>query len=468
MDDTIVAISTAAGSAARAIVRLSGSDAVRLGARVFEPTTGCLEQIGGFRSADGLVRAKPGRIELPCRAYVFRAPRSYTRQDVVELHIPGPAAASTSLASVLIDAGARQALPGEFTARAFLSGRIDLSEAEAVADVVCAADDAKLRSAIAAMGGQVHRFCRQAAGSIADILAGVEASIDLSSEDIVLDTPADLAERLDGLACRLRSIAAEATEIPETTEQPHVVLAGRVNVGKSSLLNAISGTDRAITSALAGTTRDVLSAPVRLDDGSAFILQDAAGFGRAETLLDEATNTAARRAVAAADLVLFVADLTDRAIQKDRQLLDQVRSANRRAPMLLVANKLDLLDKAELQHRLAEVEGLSSMTALGTSAVTGTGLGRLRDVIGERLGLSAGRSGDALGLHDRQRRCLIAAAAGAQRACSLVMEAGEVADCAELVAVELRESLGELSAISGEIVTEDILGRIFSRFCVGK
>lgn len=176
-DETIVAISTPAGSAGRAIVRLSGPEAVELSQQVFQLATGRLTEMGGFRAADGLLAIGSSDIELPCRVYVFRAPRSFTREDVVELHVP---AAAASLTSELIEAGARQAEPGEFTARAFFSGRIDLSAAEAVADVVDAADDAQLRSAMAALGGNIWRLCERAASEIADTLASVEASIDLA------------------------------------------------------------------------------------------------------------------------------------------------------------------------------------------------------------------------------------------------------------------------------------------------
>ncbi|MCK4602511.1 MAG: 50S ribosome-binding GTPase, partial [Phycisphaerae bacterium] len=273
-DDTIVAISTAAGSAARAIVRLSGTEAFRIAETTFIAEAGPLSNVGGFRTADGLVRIAPYGIELPARAYVFRAPRSYTRQDVVELHLPGVPAAATGLLAALIDAGARQAAPGEFTEWAFLAGRIDLSAAEAVADIVDAAGDAQQRSAIAALGGRVFRLCEDAASQIAECLATVEASIDLAEEDISLASPAELSRQLEELSGGLGRIAAEAADMSETRHRPYVVIAGRPNVGKSSLLNALTGVDRAIVSALAGTTRDVLSATMTLGDGAAVVGQD--------------------------------------------------------------------------------------------------------------------------------------------------------------------------------------------------
>ena len=467
-DETIVAISTASGSAARAIVRLSGPGAFGLAGGVWLSALGRLADMGGFRAADGRVRLAARGIELPAKAYVFRRPRSYTRQDVVELHVPGAGAAATALAAALIDASARQAEPGECTARAVFAGRIDLSQAEAVADVIDAAGDAQLRSAMAALGGRVFRLCGAAAGQVADALATVEASIDLAGEGITLSEPVELAGFLGDIQAELRSVARQAADMPETADRPHVAIAGRTNVGKSSLLNALSGTDRAIVSALAGTTRDVLSAAAKLPDFPAVVLQDAAGFARLSDELTLAADDAAWQAVARADAVLFVADASAADPADDLALLQKVRDANCRAPMLLLVNKIDLLDASAASRRLRRLESLTQLSAIATSAVRGDGLGELRAALGEQLHLSACRGGEAMGLHERQRRCLLAASDALARAAEVLAGAEEIADVAELAAVELRACLVSLGAVSGQIVTEDILGRIFGRFCVGK
>ena len=469
--DTIVAISTAAGSAARGIVRLSGPDATGIASGVFEPAAGTLAEVPGFRAVDGLVRISPSGIELPARAYVFRAPRSYTRQDVIELHIPGPAAAATALMEALTQGGARAAGPGEFTARAFFAGRIDLSEAQAVADIIDAANDAQLRSAVATLGGRVHRLCAEATGRLADVLASVEASIDLAEQDLRFDSPGDLAQRLGELAGRLRTAADEAAGIPEAAQCPHVVLAGRPNVGKSSLLNTLSGTDRAIVTALAGTTRDVLSVSMDLAPNWPIVLQDAAGFAAASDPLAAAAHAAARQAVARADAILFVVDLTGTDFEADAALLAEVRAANRLAPLSLVANKADAAGQGRYGPTVAALRQLESTVgadAIATSAVTGQGLDNLRAAMADVLEISAGRSGEAMGLHERQKNCLLAAADAAGRAGDLLAGASDVADIAELAAVEMREALAQVGQISGQVATEDMLGRIFARFCVGK
>lgn len=483
-DDTIVAVSTAAGTGRRAIVRLSGPQAGALAEKVFaprvrgpsrDPAHG-LARMSGFRWTDGVVRVGSGAAELPARAYVFRKPRSYTRQDVVELHVPGSPAATASLVSRLVDAGARPAGPGEFTARAFFAGRIDLSQAEAVADIVNAADDAQLRSAMDALGGRVGRLCRQTAAKITDALAAVEASIDLADEHIELDRPGDLAERLEEIARETRAVADSAADTAETADRPRAVIAGRPNVGKSSLLNALTGTDRAIVSALAATTRDVLSASMTLGcpvsnaprAQVAVLVQDVAGFAEAPDSLAAAADSAARRAVAAADVILFVVDSGAKEFGPDRELLDEVRAANPRAPLMLLANKADLLAPDDAPAGIDDLAGPAGAAARAVSAVDGSGLEKLKADLAGLLGLSVDRPGDALGLHARQKRCLHACAAGVRRAAELLAPAAEVADVAELAAVELREALSQVGRISGQVVTEDVLGRIFERFCVGK
>ncbi|MFW6132323.1 MAG: tRNA modification GTPase [Planctomycetota bacterium] len=490
-DDTIVALSTAAGAAPRAIVRLSGPDAIALGESVLVRVPGSagqgpwrdrLDEVGGFRHVPACVALPEADASLPGRVYVFRAPRSYTRQDVVELHVPGCPAVTTALVEALVEAGARRAGPGEFTARAFFGGRIDLSQAEAVADVIDAADAAQARAAAGALRGRLHDLCSAAADEVADVLASVEASIDLAEEHIELDVPRRLAARLGRQERKLRQALAEAADMPETADRPRVVLAGRPNAGKSSLLNALSGVDRAIVSAMAGTTRDVLSAAGRISE-QAVVFQDAAGFAADSDTLGIAAGAAARRAVASADVVVLVEDATrgpGDTVPHDAAFLDELRATNPRAPLLVVINKIDLLDSAaSLSARPGDTGG-AGVRVLRTSATRGDGLDALRGALTEVLGLAAGRSGAGLGLHQRQRECLRAAADAMRRSRGLLVPSrpapgaataravGEVADVAELVAVELRAALAALAGVSGEVTTEDILGRIFARFCVGK
>jgi len=460
INHTIVAVSTAAGPAARAIVRLSGPEAVPTAEQVFAATGASLGDLGPFRCVDGLIHAGP-QLDLPGRAYVFRAPRSYTRQDVVELHLPGSPAVAAGLLDRLVGLGAAEAEPGEFTARAFFAGRIDLSAAEAVADVIHADDDAQRRAAVGAMNGRTHRLCGQAADAVTEALATVEASIDLAEENIQLDSPARLAGRLVEAATDLKRQSLQATDLPDEVRHVHVALVGLPNTGKSSLVNALTGCDRSIVSAMAGTTRDVLSAPLLLDD-TAVTLQDAAGLAADESGLSTHANSAARRAVAGADIVCLVID----AETLDGRLLDDVRMLNPTAPVLVLLNKVDTLPDADAAA--AKLAAETQLDVLCVSALRGDGLATVKSELSERLALGAGRSGGALGLHHRQKRCLLAAADAMSEAATRLAPCDDLADAAEWVAVDLRTALSELGQVSGEVVTDDILGNIFARFCVGK
>lgn len=453
----------------RAIIRLSGPESLPIAQKVFlisSPEV-TLEQLGGFRWCDGRVRLD-NHLELPARAYVFRTPRSYTRQDVVELHVPGSPSVAAGVLDTLLQFGARQAGPGEFTARAFFSGRIDLSRAQAVADVIDAADDVQLRSAMSVLGGRVHRLCQQAAAECTDVLALIEASIDMADEDLEFETTDVLARRIGSLASHLRDVASNACDVSETGDRPHVVIAGRPNVGKSSLMNRLTGTDRAIVSALAGTTRDVLSVTMDLLDGVAIELQDVAGFMAVSDTLEAAADSAARAAVSCADVVMLVVDHSSDDFVSDVLLLEEIRQANRRAEVLLLVNKVDLSPRDNIDALLAPLEEGMLQPTLRISSQTGEGLECLRKVLMDLLHLNVQRGGEALGLHARQKRCLLAAAEAADRAADMLGAVGQVIDVAELAAIEVRHVLAELGQISGQVVTEDILGRIFQRFCVGK
>ena len=461
VDRTIVALSSAAGAAARCLVRLTGPDAIEIAQHVFTGTAP-LAEMAGFTHQQGLVQTP--QFTLPARVYVFRRPRSYTRQDVIELHLPGNPLAATGVVDALLSAGAEPAGAGEFTARAFFSGRIDLSEAQAVADLINAADTAHLRSAVANLGGKVHRLCEGLAQRLCSELALIEAAIDLAEEDLTLDTPPAVAGRLAQVAREATSLASDAIDMPETTHQPVVVLAGKPNAGKSALLNALSGEDRAIVSALAGTTRDVLSAQMMLD-GVEIELLDAAGIGRTDDPLATSADSAARQAVARADILCFVADSADPDLAGNAELLAELRAINTRMPVLVLANKADLLATPD-----AAAQSLASLSedVLPTSAATSDGLPAVRDKLRDLLHLSASRPGELLGLHQRQKRHLLAAAEATTRAADPLARDTHLADRAELVAIDLRDALAQLGNISGQVVTDDVLSEIFSRFCVGK
>jgi len=495
-EDTIAAISSAVASSPRGIVRISGPDALSIADRLFRSESGRpLRDSAGFRRTFGYARLEPDGAEVPAEAYVFRAPRSYTRQDLVELHAPGSPVLLSMLLEHVIGLGARQAEPGEFTARAFFAGAMSLTQVEGVAAVVHARSDAQLAAAQQLLQGVLSERAGALQDRLADLLALVEADIDFAEEAIEFLAPVELLERLDELRDSIDRLMRSSISAERLQTLPRVALAGPPNAGKSTLLNRLSGLDRAICSPLPGTTRDVLTAPMRMPHAEALLI-DAAGLQpTGGPIGDEITlraDEAARRAIASAELVCFVIDLASEPVERQLRLLEDLPAK----PLLLVANKVDLLGPEHIERRCRFVRSRAARLLAGQagragpvnqaspvrpsdqgkgprlcaiSAKTGWGCQDLRQAIEACLHLEAtDRSGELVVLNARHRQALQEAAQALERARTIAAETPRPLERAELIALELREACDHLAAITGAVTTEELLGRIFRRFCIGK
>jgi tRNA modification GTPase len=466
LEDTIVAISSPRGSAARGIVRLSGSESVRIAAGLFSPSEGeDLRAVVENRYIEGRVSVGPGW--LPAAVYLFRSPRSYTRQDVVELHLLGSPGVLSLLVEACLAAGARRAEPGEFTARAFLAGAFDLSQVHGIAGMIAARSDHQLRAAERLLHGALAKTAEQAREELADLLSLVEGAMDFADEPIEFISIGELRRRLATVHESLQSTAAAGLRAERWGQLAHVVLAGRPNVGKSSLLNRLTGIDRAICAPMAGTTRDLLSAPLELESGECLLI-DAAGLteeGDAAGLHGQA-QAAARDAVKHADLVLHVVDATMSLAGEGH---DWPALAESSAPRLIVANKCDLVSHEQLATIERGLRPRAGVPVCLVSATTGMGCEALRSEIERVL------SGRPVDVHDasialmaEHRDALERAMDALERAIGLAAEGCQTLQNAELVAVELHVAADALGVLVGREDTEDLLGRIFSRFCIGK
>lgn len=439
--DTIAAIATASGAAGVGIVRISGPRAMSianaLSDRAPRPrrvTYTRFREASGELIDDGLLLA-------------FAAPHSYTGEDVVELQAHGSPVLLAALLARCCQLGARPARPGEFTERAFVNGKLDLVQAEAVADLIAAGSAAAARAARRSLDGVFSQHCNALADALSALRMHVEAAIDFPEEEIDFLSDRALRARLDAVQQQMRTLLQEAQRGQRLRDGLHVVIVGPPNVGKSSLLNALAGSDRAIVTELAGTTRDVLREVVRIE-GIEITLVDTAGLRESADIIEREGIRRAHHELAKADLALIVSD-------GSAPVADDLPGIN-------VEQRLYLHNKCDLTSHPPGRESerddhiwLSAHTGAGLDAVRAA----LRDAAGQGEGSSGAFSARARHVDALQRADAHLAAA---RACIEVQHAGELA------AEELRLAHQAIGEITGQVSADDLLGQIFAGFCIGK
>jgi tRNA modification GTPase len=387
----------------------------------------------------------------------MRAPRSYTRQDVVEFHVGAWPALEPMVLEGLAAAGVRPAEPGEFTFRAFSAGRLDLAQAEAVMAVVRASSEAALRAAGDLLRGRLSRDLEGLADRLAGVLGLVEADLDFSDQDLALAPRAEVAARIEGVRQALADLGRRSRSLETYSGDVRLVLAGWPNVGKSSLFNRLLAADRAIVAPRPGTTRDELRAALHIGEFE-FVLSDTAGLQDARDELAGKARRMALLALARADLVLLVLDATAPSYERTDALLALVA-----APMVAAVTKCDL-GPPDRARRWLRSRGFGG-EVVAASAVTGQGLADLRAALVRAVeGGDVDRQAAQPAVTARHRAAMEQAAAALGRAANLVGSA----EGGELVALELREALDALGAIVGRRTPEDVLRGIFERFCIGK
>jgi tRNA modification GTPase len=438
--DTIVAVASPAGQGFRGLLRLTGPDAWAIALAGFS-TEGKPALPNQAARLTGRLTLEGLRPALPAAVALWPGPRTYTGQPLAELHTVGSPPLVERLLADRLARGARQAEPGEFTLRAFLSGRLDLTRAEAVLDVIHSTTPAQLDAALRQMAGGLASPITALRDRLLDVLAHLEAELDFAEEpDVDPLGRAALAAEFDLASAEMASLAARLDDRERPDGSPRVVLIGPPNAGKSRLFNALIGESRALVSPRAGTTRDYLAATCDCD-GLLVELIDTAGAETADNSIDAQAQAFRAAQTARADLLLICRS-NDTA---------PIEPANVSAPQLGVWTKSDLAPPP-------------TGIMLPTSARTGAGLAELRTAIATAL---TGRTGDGAFTASTGARCrqsLICAAEALESAASTIaVEGGD-----ELVAVDLRQAIDELGKVVGAVVTDDILDRIFRKFCIGK
>lgn len=456
--DTIVAIATAVvpqqGSVS--IVRVSGAEAMAIAKAIFHaPGRQVWES---HRILYGYIRhPQTKQVVDEALLLIMKAPRSYTREDVVEFHCHGGIAAVQQVLQLCIEAGARLAQPGEFTLRAFLNGRLDLTQAESIADLVGAKSPQAAQMAVAGLQGKLAKPIRQLRTTCLDILAEIEARIDFE-EDL---PPLDEAV----IKGQISQVLAEIAEILATAGQGEllrvglkVAIVGRPNVGKSSLLNAWSRSDRAIVTELPGTTRDVVESQLVVGGIPVQVL-DTAGIRETADVVEQIGVMRSRNAASLADLVLLTIDAQAGWTKEDQEIYSQVQHR----PVILVINKTDLINETQKEFLQSKIHEPKSK--IFTAAACNQGIDALEKAI-----LAAVQTGNLqaadldVAINQRQAAALTQAKISLQQVQTTIANQLPL----DFWTIDLRGAIQALGEITGEEVTESVLDRIFSRFCIGK
>ena len=450
-NDTIAAIATPLGEGGIAVVRLSGPQALSIADASFKPAGKSPPSAAHTHTIHFGRIVRQGRVVDEVMLAVMRAPRSFTRQDVVEITCHGGVLPAKLVLDTLLENGARPAGPGEFTRRAFLNGRIDLAQAEAVADLIYSRTELALAAANEQLAGKLSQRINLLRDDLMKILAHIEAHIDFPDEDIAPDTRENLVNRLQAGIVFADELLRTANEGRILRRGIRAAIIGRPNVGKSSLLNQLLGHDRAIVSHIPGTTRDTIEETANVR-GIPVIFIDTAGLREAADEIEIEGIRRSRGALADAELILHVLDAAQPLAAADEKLLSEFAQKKR----LLIRNKIDLPVRLQLPPGTPSVD---------VCCLTGKGIEEVKDAIKEKVWAGEIQAGMwQVIINSRHQDALQRARAGIERTVAALRDGLGL----ELAALDLRIAANAVGEIVGKTTTDDLLDAIFSQFCIGK
>ncbi|NLM34714.1 MAG: tRNA uridine-5-carboxymethylaminomethyl(34) synthesis GTPase MnmE [Clostridiales bacterium] len=455
--DTIAAVATGIGESGISIIRVSGGKALEIVNSIFRGKNGrSLLDIKTYTMRYGHIISKENNepIDEVIVSYM-KGPRSYTAEDTVEINCHGGIVATNRVLEEVVRAGARIAEPGEFTKRAFLNGRIDLSQAEGVMDIIRAKTELSMKSALAQSEGRISREISAMRERLLNIIAHIEATVDFPEEDLEEVTSQKVKEDLRDLIKDIDKLASSANEGKILRDGIDVVIVGKPNVGKSSLLNALLMENRAIVTDIPGTTRDVIEEYLNID-GIPLKVVDTAGIRETEDVVERIGVEKSKKKINEADLIILMLDVSRELDNEDKEIIQYMKDKR----YLLLLNKTDLEKKLSID----EIDELNKDFILEVSALKGKGIDKLKDAIKSMFFKGEISANDIMITNLRHKEALIRAKEKCEEALK-TLEAGFAIDLASIDAREAWSSLGE---ITGDTIEEDLLNKIFSEFCIGK
>lgn len=453
-DTTIAAISTAQGLGGIGVIRISGENAIAIADKVFVALSGNkLEKAKGYTAHFGYAHCNNEKID-ECIATVFKAPHSYTGEDVVELSVHGGTFVTKSVLRTVLDCGAVSAQAGEFTKRAFLNGKLDLTEAEAVMDIIGAKSHAAAKSALSVHEGALSKKINDVKDELTMRAAHLCAWADYPEEDIPEVEFNALKDALENCAHKLDELLKNYDKGKAIREGIDTVIVGRPNVGKSTLMNLITGFDKSIVTSIAGTTRDIVEETAVVRDVTLH-LSDTAGIRDADNEIEKIGVDKAKSRLNTAELVIAVFDYSSPLCDDDLALLSDIKNT----PCIAVINKDDLQQNLDLEPIKTVTEHIVFM-----SAKSGTGFEDFENAIESVCGTADFDASSAVLCNERQRSL----AKNAHKALCSAIYALDMGMTYDAVTVELEESISHLCELTGERVTDTVVDNVFHQFCVGK
>lgn len=455
--DTIAAISTATGEGGISIIRVSGDRALQVVGRIFKGKhSKSLDTIEAYTMRYGHIAEFDGDdiIDEVIVSYM-KGPRSFTAEDTVEINCHGGIVATNKVLENVIKAGARIAEPGEFTKRAFLNGRIDLSQAEAVIDIIRAKTELSMKSAVMQADGSLSKSVRELRDKLIALIAHIEATVDYPEDDLEEITAVQVTARLKEVEQELGKAIETADEGKILREGLSTVIVGKPNVGKSSLLNTLLMENRAIVTDIPGTTRDVIEEYINIK-GIPVKIVDTAGIRETEDVVEKIGVLKSREKIEEADLVILLLDSSRELTDEDREIISIIEGKK----YIVLLNKSDLVGKIDIKG----IEGLEPEYVISTSVVQGFGIDSLKEAIVKLFFHGEIKQNGLVITNMRHKEAMMAA----KSSCLQAIEALRGTSSIDLASIDIRNAWYSLGQITGDTMEEDIIDKIFSEFCLGK